>query len=226
MTSHHDPPDDTAAYVNQRLAALAKLHGRQPEPQRWALYTARLERFPLFALSAAFDAAEVAEGAWYPSLGEIIARVRHALQERGILEAPDAAFHRARREVSRLCPPTRTEVAFSSPAVAACIARMGGAEAFKVAIESSSDQTFDIARKEFLRHYESECLSDEHLAFVAAHGAPAVPAPVRGIELPGGEIARLVAHANANGRAIPAWLEEQGDTPALPTPRTTEEATR
>lgn len=225
MTSHHTPDPETVAYVKQRCRILAELHGRPPEAGRWALYAERLAHFPRFALAAAFSEVEMAGGDFYPSLAQIVAAVRHALQERGILETPDLALRRVRRELSRVAPPTRTEIAFSAPAIAACVARMGGIAAAKAALESPNDQTFDIARKEFLGYYAEECMSDDHLAFVAAHGAPAVPPPLRGLELPPGEVSRLVAHANDQMRELPPWLLERQDAlPALPANAESQEA--
>lgn len=204
---------DNAGWIIDRLSEIALLRGagrdESQDARRFKLYAERLSRFPRAALTVAFDRIEREDDAFFPPLGRILDHVREALIDAGILEPPGNAWRRALRESSRYAPPTRTEISFSSPAVAKAVERLGG---FK-ALLRLDDKGEQITRAKFAQAYREECMSDEHLAFVAAHGSYAHYTPLRAIELPEHERETLRVHAAAHGRALPEFAkpsEESG----------------
>jgi hypothetical protein len=124
----------TEAWLLGRLRALWKIRNSaiRVDSERLALYADRLGRygFPEGAVAAALDQLEREDGDFFPSLGHIMAAIRDNLQRAGFLEAPDAAWARACREAGRYVPVVRPAPTYSSPAIAKCVARLGGPTAF------------------------------------------------------------------------------------------------
>jgi hypothetical protein len=197
----------TEAWLVGRLRALWKIRNSaiKVDSERLALYADRLGRygFPEGALAAALDQLEREDGDFFPSLGHIMAAIRDNLQRAGFLEAPDAAWARACREAGRYVPVVRPAPAYSSPAIAACVARLGGPTAFL----ADDDTARDILRREFLACYAQECMADDHLAFVARAGTYAVTV-VPALEIAPGSAEQFAAERHAR-----YWLATGETTP-------------
>lgn len=201
-------------WIVEHLGVLAELRGESVTPARAVAYAEELSRFPQSILVEAFRRLRRDEERRFPTLGQVLAAIREVLIEGGVLEAPDGAFRRAKREARAYDRITRPDPDYSSPAIRRCVSELGGPEAFVVADEVGEG----ILRRAFLAAYARHAMSDEHLRFVAEHGTYAVPRPVRGLEVPHTERDRLIAHAEAHERTLPAWVYgETTTTPALPT---------
>lgn len=211
---------------------LGRSKNKPPTAEVADTYVELLGNYPLELLTQAIHALIADPGAWFPTVGQIAAAMRAHLQgqHQDTGQAPilgnDQAWRRALLTVRAYQPETRPRPTSNNPAIDAAIARLGGVTAMgRIIAEDSRRQedskdvpvnqrprradptALNVLRRDFLQAYEEEAKKPEHLRWALDTGGTR-PLLLPGKEIPGEEIARIEAGAQAAMLALPAVIEE------------------
>lgn len=205
---------DHDAQIMALIYTLGRSKNKPPSAEVADTYVELLGGYPLELLAHAIAALIADPGAWFPTVGQIVAAMLACL--RGLpadsgtppILPNDAAWRLALLTIRSYQPQTRPRPTSNNPAVDAAIRRLGGvAELGSTLVHADEDRKGKaILRRDFLVAYEEEVGKPEHLRWVLTTGG-ARPYAVPGLEVPDAELARLEAEARQQGRALPPALD-------------------
>lgn len=174
----------------KRLAEMALLvpSRDRPERERFVAYYLRLQWIDDDVFNAVMDRIE-RTSTFFPSLPELLKRTFDVMQERGLIESPEDAWRRLRREAGRYTPETRPRPLYSNPVTEMAVRSLGG----PVALLHADQRGLAIMERDFRSGYPEWSMSDEQLSFVRRYGRWAVPVPATALELPHQNVDRRMA---------------------------------